>query len=194
MKGVTLKTDRLILRPWISEDRAAFAAMNADSEVRRFFPSRQSRAESDASADFLTGQFERTPFGPWAVEIPGIVAFAGFVGLWETNLDVPPRGRVEIGWRLARGCWGKGYATEAARAALAFGFHEAGLEEIVAFVVPANRASRGVMDRVGLREVPGGAFDHPRVPEGHPLRRHLLYRLTRADWHDAPPKPYSVQG
>ncbi len=182
MKGVVLQTERLILRPWTQADRAPFAAMNADPEVRRFFPSLQTRAESDASADFLSGQFERTAFGPWAVEVPGVVPFARCCGRWETKIDVPPRGRVEIGWRLARNCWGKGYATEAARAALDFGFREAELPEVVAFVVPANVASRGVMDRIGLREVPDGAFDHPRVPEGSPLRRHLLYCLSRAEW------------
>ena len=194
MTGAVLRTARLVLRPWTAEDRAPFAAMNADPEVRRFFPSLQTRAESDASADFLSGQFARTPYGPWAVEIPGEVPFAGFVGIWETNLDTPPRGRVEIGWRLARGCWGRGYATEAARAALDFGFRDGGLAEIVAFVVPANRASRAVMDRIGLVEDPAGAFDHPRVQEGSPLRRHLLYRMARSEWRESSTRPYSVEG
>jgi ribosomal-protein-alanine N-acetyltransferase len=107
-----------------------------------------------------------------------VTPFAGFVGPWEVNFDDPPR-RVEIGWRLARAYWGKGYATEAAKAALDFAFGPGGLEEIVAFVAPGNRASRAVMERIGLREDPAGAFDHPRVPEGHPLRRHLLYRARR---------------
>jgi ribosomal-protein-alanine N-acetyltransferase len=194
MKGVVLRTRRLVLRPWTAADREPFAAMNADREVRRFFPSLQTRAESDASADFLSAQFERTAYGPWAVEIPGTVPFAGFVGFWETNLDAPPRGRVEIGWRLARACWGNGYATEAARAALDFGFREGGLAEIVAFVVPENRASRRVMEKIGLREVPNGSFEHPRVSEGHPLRLHLTYSLDSAGWHPAMARPYSVQG
>ncbi len=107
---------------------------------------------------------------------------------------MPPRGRLEIGWRLARAYWGKGYATEAACASLAFGFEHCGLDEVVAFVVPANGSSRRVMDRVGLVEKPGEAFDHPRVPEGHPSRRHLLYRIRRKDWRMAPEFPYAVQG
>ena len=192
MKAVTLRTERLILRPWTAADRAPFAAMNADPEVRRFFPSLQTRAESDASADFLSSQFARTPYGPWAVEVPGTVEFAGFVGLWETAPDVRHQGPVEIGWRLARDCWGKGYATEAARAALDFVFREKLLDAVVAFVAPANLASRSVMDRIGLREDPAGAFDHPRVPEGHKLRRHLLYRGARADWAMPVTTPYTV--
>jgi RimJ/RimL family protein N-acetyltransferase len=192
MKGVVLRTERLILRPWTAEDRAPFAAMNADPEVRRFFSSLQNRAESDRSVDFLSSQFERTPYGPWAIEIPGQVEFAGFVGPWETPPDVRAHGRVEIGWRLARACWGKGYATEAARAALDFVFREELLDEIVAFVVPTNIASRNVMERIGLREDPGAAFDHPRVPEGHALRRHLLYRLARTEWTMPTPPPYTT--
>jgi ribosomal-protein-alanine N-acetyltransferase len=194
VKGATLRTERLILRPWTAEDRVPFAAMNADPEVRRFFPSVQTRAESDASADFLSSQFERTAYGPWAVEIPGKAAFAGFVGPWEPAPDIWPHGGVEIGWRLARACWGQGYATEAARAAIDFAFREAGLDDIVAFVVPANRASRAVMERIGMREDPDAAFDHPRVPDGHALRRHLLYRMSRARWPASGPRPYSVQG
>lgn len=194
MKAVALRTERLILRPWTVADRAPFAAMNADPEVRRFFPSLQTRAESDASADFLASQFERTPYGPWAVEVPGKVAFAGFVGLWQPPPDVRPHGPVEIGWRLARDCWGKGYATEAARAALDFVFREQFLDAVVAFVVPANIASRSLMDRIGLREDSAAAFDHPRVPEGHALRRHLLYRGARMDWAMPAMKPYTVIG
>jgi ribosomal-protein-alanine N-acetyltransferase len=191
MKGATLRTERLILRPWTEADRAPFAAMNADPEVRRFFSSLQTRAESDKSADFLAGQFERTPYGPWAVEIPGEAAFAGFVGPWETPPDVRPHGAVEIGWRLARAFWGRGYATEAARAALDFVFREEYLDAIVAFVVPANAASRAVMQRIGLREDPAASFEHPRVPAGHPWRRHLLYRLARRDWAAPAAVPYA---
>jgi RimJ/RimL family protein N-acetyltransferase len=192
MTGVALRTERLILRPWTAADRAPFATMNADPDVRRFFPSLQTRAESDKSAEFLSAQFERTPYGPWAIEIPGEVAFAGFAGPWEPTPDVRQHGPVEIGWRLARACWGKGYATEAARAALDFVFREEHLDRIVAFVVPTNIASRKVMERIGLREDPAAAFDHPRVPEGHALRRHLLYRLARSEWAAPAAKPYTI--
>ena len=189
MKGVTLRTARLVLRPWTADDRVPFAAMNADPEVRRFFPSLLTRAQSDASADFLAGQFERTAYGPWAVEIPGVTPFAGFVGVWETAADMRPLGRIEIGWRLARAQWGRGYATEGARAALDFAFGPGGLDALVAFVAPGNHASRAVMDRIGLIEDPDAAFDHPRLPEGHALRRHLLYRATRATFRPSPPRP-----
>ncbi len=192
--GPTLRTARLVLRPWREADREPFAAMNADPEVRRYFPSVLSRAQSDVNADFLSSRFEHTEYGPWAVEIPGVTPFAGFVGMWNVSFDDPPRGRVEIGWRLARAYWGKGYASEAARAALAFGFERCNLEEIIAFVVPANAASRAVMDRIGLVDQPAESFDHPRVPEGHPYRWHLLYRLRRADWRPDPEFPYTVQG
>ncbi|MBL8834290.1 MAG: GNAT family N-acetyltransferase [Rhodospirillales bacterium] len=194
MTGAILRTERLILRPWRDTDREPFAALNADPEVRRYFPTVQTRAESDASADFLSGQFAISEYGPWAVEVPGQIPFAGFVGIWRVAFDEPASARVEIGWRLGRACWGRGYATEAARAALAFGFGPGGLDEIVAFVVPANRASRAVMDRIGLRQDPDGDFDHPRVTEGHPLRRHHLYRLRRAEWTPPAKSPYTRQG
>jgi len=181
MAGAVLRTERLLLRPWRAEDRGAFAAANADPEVRRFFPSVLSRAESDTNADFLASQFDRHEYGPWAVEVPGVTPFAGFCGLWDV-VQGPHAPAVEIGWRLAREFWGRGYATEAARAGLAFGFVEAGLPEIVAFVAPGNRPSRNVMDRIGLLEDPDGAFDHPRVADGHWLKRHFLYRLKRAAW------------
>lgn len=196
MTGATLRTSRLIMRPWRDSDREPFAEDNADPEVRRYFPSILSRAESDANADFLSSQFalSETGFGPWAVEVPGVSPFIGFVGLWKVAFDTPPNGRVEIGWRLGRNHWGKGYATEAAKAAIAFGFGPGGLDEIVAFVVPGNRASRAVMDRIGMRQDPDGDFDHPRVPEGNPLRRHHLYRLHRSAWSMPVESPYTLQG
>lgn len=194
MTGSTLRTQRLVMRPWREADLEPFAAINGDPEVRRYFPSVLSRAESDGNAQFLSSAFEPEGYGPWAIEVPGVASFVGFVGIWKVTFDDPPRGRVEIGWRLAQAHWGKGYATEAAAAALAFGFGPGGLEEIVAFVVPDNRASRSVMDRIGMRENPAAAFDHPRVPEGHPRRRHFLYRIRRAEWMRPPESPYVRQG
>ena len=185
MTPATLRTARLVLRPWRDDDLPAFAALNADPDVRRYFPSVLTRAESDANAALLRSFFEGRRFGPWAVEVPGETPFAGFVGIWPTAFETPFTPCIEIGWRLAREHWGKGYATEGAKAALAFGFEEAGLAEIVALVAPGNRASRAVMDRIGLVEDPDGAFDHPRLAEGHPLRRHLLYRLGRERWRAA---------
>jgi RimJ/RimL family protein N-acetyltransferase len=177
-----LATDRLRLRQWRDEDLAPFAALNADPRVREFFPNMLDRAESDAFAAQFRESIEREGFGFWAVERTEDGAFLGFVGLNRPGFAAPFMPAVEIGWRLARAHWGKGYATEAARAALAHGFGPLGLPEIVAFTVPTNRRSRRVMERLGMAHDPAGDFDHPSVPEGHALRRHVLYRLGRTTW------------
>lgn len=176
---VTLRTERLLLRPWRESDREPYAALNADPEVMRHFPSTLTRAESDASVDRIVDGFARRGWGLWAVEVDGGAPFVGFVGLDEPAWEAHFTPCVEVGWRLARAHWGKGYATEAARAAVAFGFDVLGLDEIVSFTVPANSASRAVMERLGMTHDEPGDFDHPRLPEGHPLRRHVLYRLLR---------------
>jgi len=177
--AAALPTARLILRRWTREDREPFAALNADPAVMRHFPSILSRSESDAFADRIEAHFERHGFGLWAVEIPGVAPLAGFVGLSVPAFAAPCMPCVEIGWRLAAAHWGRGYATEGARAALGFGFDAAGLDEIVSFTVPANAASRRVMEKIGMTHDPAGAFDHPALPAGHPLRRHVLYRIRR---------------
>lgn len=172
----TIHTARLHLRLWRDEDLPAFAALNADPRVMEFLPKPLDRAESDARAASIRAHFARHGFGLWAVEAPGVADFIGFVGLSVPQFEAPFMPCVEIGWRLAREHWGSGYATEAARAALDFGFQRQGLEEIVSFTVPANRRSRGVMERIGMTRTPDDDFDHPALPEGHPLRRHVLYR------------------
>ncbi len=178
MSGPVLRTERLVLRPWRDADLAPFAALNADPEVMRHFPTTLSRAESDALAGRIREGFAAQGFGLWAVEAPGVTPFAGFVGLSVPRFDAPFMPCVEIGWRLATACWGKGYASEGARAALAFGFGPLKLPEIVSFTVVANLPSRRVMERLGMRHDPSGDFDHPSLPEGHRLRRHVLYRLA----------------
>jgi len=175
----TIHTARLHLRLWRDEDLPAFAALNADPRVMEFLPKPLDRAESDARAAGIRAHFARHGFGLWAVEVPGVADFIGFVGLSVPQFEAPFMPCVEIGWRLAREHWGFGYATEAARAALDFGFQRLGLEEIVSFTVPANRRSRGVMERIGMTRTPDDDFDHPALPEGHPLRRHVLYRARR---------------
>ncbi|HEY2585219.1 MAG TPA: GNAT family N-acetyltransferase [Tepidisphaeraceae bacterium] len=177
----TLSTPRLLLRPWRDEDLAAFAAMNADPRVMEFLPKILSPAESDALAQRIKEHFERRGFGLWAVEIVGAIPFAGFVGLSVPAFEAHFTPCVEVGWRLAFECWGRGYATEAARGALDFGYGHVGLKEIVSFTVPANLRSRRVMERIGMTCSPADDFDHPRLPEGHPLRRHVLYRRRRSD-------------
>ena len=174
-----LRTARLTLRRWRDSDRADFAAMNADGEVMEFFPRTLDRTESDEAIDYAYGHFERHGFGFWAVEAPGVAPFIGFVGLWVPRFDSPFTPCVEVGWRLARRFWGCGYATEAARASVDFGFSQLGLDEILAFTVPANRRSRAIMEKLGMTHDPMDDFDHPLIAEGHPLRRQVLYRLPR---------------
>jgi ribosomal-protein-alanine N-acetyltransferase len=172
----------LRLRQWREEDLAPFAALNADPQVMEFFPKVLTRAESDAVAGRIRDHFARHGFGLWAVEAPGAADFVGFVGLAVPSFEAHFTPCVEIGWRLAREHWGHGYATEAATAALAFGFGVRALEEIVAFTVAANIQSRRVMGRLGMRRSPADDFEHPAIADGHPLRTHVLYRLRRADW------------
>jgi ribosomal-protein-alanine N-acetyltransferase len=135
------------------------------------------RAESDAMVDRIEAAFESNGFGLWAVEVVGGAPFIGFVGLAVPTFEAHFTPAVEVGWRLAQEHWGRGYATEAAHAALEFGFASVGLDEIVSFTVPANIRSRAVMERLGMTHDEKDDFDHPRIPPGHPLRRHVLYRL-----------------
>lgn len=172
-----LRTARLLLRGWRDEDREPFAAMNADPAVREYFASLLSRSESDRLTDRIEAEFAERPFGVWAVEIPGVAPFAGFTGLSVPSFEASFTPCVEVAWRLAREFWGRGYATEAARAAVEFGFTQAGLDEIVSFTVPANVRSVRVMEKLGMKF--SGEFAHPGIAEGHPLRRHVLYRLRR---------------
>ena len=166
-----LRTERLLLRQWRDDDREPFAALNADPEVMRYFPRTQTRAESDALVDAQRALIEERGWGLWAVDAPD--GFIGFVGL-----SVPRfMDAVEVGWRLAQRGWHQGYATEAARAAVAFGFDELGLDEIVSFTAVPNDRSRRVMERLGMTRDPADDFDHPALAPGDPLRRHVLYRL-----------------
>jgi len=171
-----LRTERLLLRRWRDADLEPFAALNADPATMRFFPATLTREESDAHAERIGRQIEEEGWGLWAVEVPRDAAFAGFVGLARPGFEAHFTPAVEVGWRLARAHWGKGYATEAGRAALAFGFAELGLEEIVSFTSRANEPSWRVMERLGMSRDPADDFEHPRLPEGHPLRPHVLYR------------------
>jgi RimJ/RimL family protein N-acetyltransferase len=177
-----LRSERLLLRLWRDEDREPFAALNADPRVMEFFSSTLSSAESDAMVERIRHHFVERGFGLWAVEVPGIAPFIGFVGLTYPHRPAPCVPAVEVGWRLAREHWGHGYATEGARAVLAVGFGGLGLDEIVSLTVPVNLRSRQVMEKLGMRHAPADDFDHPKYADGHPFRRHVLYRLSRSDW------------
>jgi RimJ/RimL family protein N-acetyltransferase len=175
-----LRTERLCLRRWLLDDRVPFARLNADPRVVEYLPGVLSREESDAVADRIEAHFERHGFGLWAVEIAGVTRFAGFIGLSVPRFEAHFTPCVEIGWRLDADHWNRGYAAEGARAALEFGFGFLQLEQIVSFTVPNNVRSRRVMERIGMTHSPRDDFDHPALPEGHPLRRHVLYRLVRS--------------
>lgn len=151
--------------------------MCADPQVMEFFPALQSREESDASVDRIEAHFEKHEFGLWAVEIVGVAPFAGLIGLCHPRFEAHFTPCVEVGWRLAPEYWGRGYATEGARAAIAFGFDRLKLAEIVAMTVPANVRSRRVMEKLGMTRRPEDDFDHPMIAEGHRFKRHVLYRL-----------------
>jgi RimJ/RimL family protein N-acetyltransferase len=151
--------------------------MNSDPAVMEHFPAPLTRRQSDELAEKIEAGFKAHGFGLWAVEVRASGEFIGFTGLDVPEFEAHFTPAVEIGWRLARSAWGNGYATEAARAALAFGFGEVGLDEIVSFTTVANRRSRAVMERLGMGHDPADDFDHPNLPAGHPQRPHVLCRL-----------------
>ena len=169
----TIRTERLLMRRWRESDREPFAELNADPLTMVYFPDTLDRAASDALVDRIESWFDRLGYGLWALEIAETGRFIGFTGLSPMPDDVPWAGGTEIGWRLTRHAWHHGYATEAARAALEVAFRGVGLTEIWSMTAVRNEPSQAVMRRIGLREV--ARFEHPRVPEGHPLRPHVTY-------------------
>lgn len=175
-----LETSRLLLRRWRPEDREPFARLNADPRVMEYLSGPIRREDSDSMVDRCEAQHERRGFGLWAAELREGGEFIGYIGLAVPNFQASFTPCVEVGWRLAAEYWGRGLATEGAGAAVRFGFTCLQLPEIVSFTVPRNVRSRRVMERLGMRFA--GEFDYPRLPAGHPLRRHVLYRLQRAEW------------
>jgi RimJ/RimL family protein N-acetyltransferase len=176
----TLRTDRLIMRRWKDSDRAPFAALNADAETMRFFPSTLDRAASDTMIDIIDERIAANGYGLWALEIAVTGEFIGFTGLNPMPPEgVPGAGGTEVGWRLVRSAWHHGYATEAARAALDVAFNGVGLDEIWSMTAILNEPSQAVMLRLGLTQF--GFFEHPRVPAGSPLRPHVVYHLARPE-------------
>jgi RimJ/RimL family protein N-acetyltransferase len=173
--GPELVTERLLMRRWLDADREPFAAMNADPEVMRFFPSMLDRPGSDALVDRFEAVFEERGYGPWALELRETGEFIGFTGLLPMPAGVPGEGGMEIGWRLARAAWKRGYATEAAAAGVDFAFEVAGLTEIWSHTAVVNSPSIAVMRRIGLSHV--ATADNPRVPDG-PLRPHVFFHRS----------------
>lgn len=180
--SVELRTERLVLRRWRHADRSPFAELNADPDVGRWLSGTLDRAGSDALVDRIEAGWEQHGFGLFAVEVVDGAPLIGFVGLSRPTFDAHFTPAVEIGWRLSPSAWGRGYATEGAEAVLGFAFDRVGLDEVVSFTAVDNVASRRVMERIGLRHDPADDFDHPRLDAEHPLRRHVLYRLTASEW------------
>jgi RimJ/RimL family protein N-acetyltransferase len=176
-RGPELRTERLLLRRWRPSDREAFARINADPAVMEFFTGAQSPEISAEMIEDFERTFEMRGFGAWAVELPGELTLAGFVGLVPVGSDLPFAPAVEVGWRLTPRAWGRSIAFEAATAALDFGFQQAGLEEVVAYTAASNMRSRRLMERLGMSRDRAADFEHPRIAPGHPLAAHVLYRL-----------------
>jgi RimJ/RimL family protein N-acetyltransferase len=175
-----IETERLLLRRWRTSDLAPFAALNADPVVMEHLPGPETREDSDASVERIQLHFQRHGYGLYAAELKDCGAFIGYIGLAIPKTTLPFSPCVEIGWRLAAAYWNRGLATEGARAVLRHAFTQLHLAEVVSFTVPANLRSRRVMEKIGLHRDAAGDFDHPRFPEGHRLRRHVLYRLENA--------------
>jgi RimJ/RimL family protein N-acetyltransferase len=180
--GPTLITDRLVLRPWREEDLDPMAALNGDPDTMRYFPAPLDREQSDFFVRRMTQSFAWSGAGMWAVEVPGVAPCIGAVGLLHVGFDAHFTPALEVGWRLARAYWGEGYATEAGIASLRYAFDELGQHEVVSFTAVVNLPSQAVMARLGMHRDPGDDFDHPKIPSGHTLSRHVLYRISRAEW------------
>jgi len=180
-----LETSRLILRQWRETDVTPFAEMNADPQVMQYFPKTLSYEQSVQMVERIETHFSENGFGLWAVEIKDEAQFVGFIGLSIPQFTAYFTPCIEIGWRLAAPFWNQGYASEGAQAALDFGFTQCNLKEIVAFTVPANIASIRVMEKIGMSYIDN--FDHPVLADGDPLRRHVLYRITKAEQNASQP-------
>lgn len=176
-----LSTDRLILREWRQEDLAPFVRLNADPEVMRFFPDIMTAKKTTAMVERIGAHFSAHGFGLWAAEIKETGEFIGFIGMHHVRDELPFCPAIEIGWRLSKDSWGKGYAQEGARAALAYAFSGLGLEEVVSFTAVVNQPSINVMKKVGMTRDKLGDFEHSMVPDGSPLKAHVLYRIKACD-------------
>lgn len=179
---IKIETKRLLLRQWKKEDWKLFSNLNSNPRVMEFFPNVLNRSESDKMAQRLQSQIAKQGWGFWAVELRDNSDFIGFVGLNKPTYDLPFSPCVEIGWRLSDKFWGKGYATEAARSALEFGFTQLRLNEIVSFAPVINTNSINVMEKLNMRNS-GEYFAHPAIPEGSTLSKHCLYKLSSAEWN-----------
>jgi RimJ/RimL family protein N-acetyltransferase len=180
-KIIEIQTQRLTLRQWRAEDWPAFANLNADPVVMEYYPRVLSTQESNAMAHRIESLIAEKGWGFWAVENLDDKQFIGFVGLNNPTYKLPITDCVEIGWRLAKEYWGHGYATEAAQASLAVAFEKLNLTEVYSFASVANKKSHAVMQRIGMINT-NNNFEHPIIPENHPLREHVLYKIDKQTW------------
>jgi len=174
-----LQTERTILRPWADSDLEPWVTLNGDERVMEFFPSTYTRDRAERSAALLRERLERDGYGWWVLEIKNGASFAGVIALQDVPFEAHFTPALEIGWRLQHDHWGHGYATEAARSALAFALSELQRDEVVAMTAAVNERSRRVMQRLGMTRDPDDDFEHPAVVAGHPIRPHVLYRIKR---------------
>ena len=181
MKIIELETERLVLRQWLNEDYSAFAKMNADPVVMQYFPKILTREESNTMAVKIENRIAQNGWGFWAVELKGQASFIGFVGLNEPDYSLPVTPCVEIGWRLDKKYWGRGYATEAAEAVLEFSFKKLNLKEVYSFTPVSNSRSRALMERLNMLNTEHN-FNHPLIPVNNPLREHVLYKIDKSGW------------
>ncbi len=182
MNSPIIKTERLILRPWKETDFEAFAKLNADPRVMEYYPGVLTQEESDQFAKRICTAMKQQGWGLWAVSVPNVSDFIGYIGLAPVNFAAAFTPAVEVGWRLSYDYWNNGYATEGAKAALKYGFETLKMDEIVSFTAVQNIRSQKVMEKIGLKHYPDEDFDRRELAEGHWLRRHVLYRLNRSEW------------
>ena len=180
---ISLETRRLAMRPFTMQHLDDVAAMNADARVMEYFPATQTRAESEEFLKRLLAHQAQYGFAPFALHLKSDDRFVGFTGLIRAAFEADFTPATEIGWRFAHAAWGQGLGPEAAQACLAFGFNDLALDEIVSFTSVQNFRSRRVMEKIGMRHNAAEDFDHPNLPRGHALRRHVLYRLRREEWN-----------
>jgi RimJ/RimL family protein N-acetyltransferase len=179
---IHVETPRLLLREWTDADAEPSAAINADPRVMEFFPKALTRAESDAAMTATRARLATDGYGKYAVEEKVSGQFIGYVGLAPVDFDAPFTPAIEVGWRLARQAWGNGYATEGASAVVDHAFGQLGLQALVSFTTEWNRRSRRVMEKIGMSRDPREDFIHPKLPLGHKLAPHVLYRIDRKAW------------
>lgn len=188
----TMKTKRLILRPWKKEDLEPLSLMNVDSHTMEFLFNPLTLEESKARLEVYIRHIQDHGWGLWAVSVPGVSDFIGWIGLWSIGFDAHFTPAVEVGWRLLPEFWGQGYATEGAEASLQYGFNILKLDEIVSITVPPNVRSKRVMEKIGMHTDPKDDFDHPKLSEDHPLKKHVLYRLKKSEWQNRVDKAYRI--